>query len=239
VSPPDPSDPSDPSDPLGRLARLPAVAEAVQRSRAAMDALLAHRFMRTDAAAVTLAAAERAASASALLDGGELLSAAMTVHAQTAALASTWGAAPRQALARMHVLASDPGVDPAALGRPRESLEVSARLDGLLRAITTTGAPAVVVAGVVHAEVLALQVFGSRDGLVARAAARAVLVSSGYDPRALLPFEVGYDAPSYAAAVQGYVAGDALGWLVSWCDALVAAAQDSRDACGRLRAARG
>jgi hypothetical protein len=223
-------------DPFQRLVALPDVAAGLERARTAVDRLLAHRFLRTDAGAVSVAAGERAARASAQLDGLPLAP-ALTLQAETGVLATTWGSAPRQALARMHVLASEPGTPD--VGQPRRDAVVSARLEGLFQAIEHTSAPAVVVSGVLHAEVAALEVFGSRDALVARAAARAVLVSSGYDPRALIPFEAGYDESSYADALAAYRAGDAVGWLARWCDAIVAGAAVAVSVCDELRAARG
>lgn len=225
-------------DPLQRLAEIPEVAVGLDRARTAVDRLLAHRFLRTDAAAATVAVAERSAQLAAVLDGdGDLLGPAMTLHAETASLAATWERAPRQALARMHVLASDEGASP--VGRPREDREVAARLEALFTALATTTAPAVVVSGVVQAEVVGLRAFGSRDGLVGRAAARAVLVSSGYDPRVLLAFESGWTPQAYDADVRAYAEGDAVGWLARWCDAVVAGAATGISVCDELRAARG
>jgi hypothetical protein len=228
-------------DHLQRLADVPAVAEALDRSRSAVDRLLGHRFLRTDAAAATVAIGERAARAGALLDGEDLLGPALTLHAESASLATTWTTAPRQSLARMHALAADAG-DPD-VGRPREDPEVSMRMAALFEGLVGTSAPAVVVSGVVHAEVLALRPFGSRDGLVARAAARAVLVSSGYDPRVLLAFETGWTPTSYAASVADYTdeaqGGGVVGWLVGWCDALIAATKTGISVCDELRAERG
>src|SRR5207302_7986832 len=111
---------------------------------------------------------------------GQLVGNAVRLHADLGTVLPSWKAAPRQALARLHVLAAaDLGIDPDALGRPRTSaadpvedplelgrapdpLEVSARLDGLCRLLLQpTAAPAVVVAAVVHGELLALRAFGS------------------------------------------------------------------------------
>ena len=45
-----------------------------------------------------------------------------------------------------------------------------------------TSAPALVPAAVVHGELLAAAPFGTADGVVARAAARLVLLGRGLDP---------------------------------------------------------
>jgi Fic family protein len=225
-----------PGDPLAALVDLPGVADAVGEARDAVDALLGHRILRRRSAEVTAESALRGARASAELEGaqielerlrGQLLagtpvqtrskderearvvSNAVRVHADLGQLLVPWRHSPRQALARLHVLAAGDLVeDPDRLGRPRtdgtvedplsvgpapEPVEVAARLDGLARLLVTgTSAPAVVVSAVVHGELLALRPFGSADGLVARAAGRLVLVDRGLDPKAVSAPEVGF-----------------------------------------------
>ena len=140
---------------------------------------------------------------------GAVVQAAVRLHADLGQVLDAWRRSPAQALARLHVVAAADLVDdPDRLGRPRtaaaayedplglgpapDPLEVSARLDGLSRVLLATKAPAVVVAGVVHGELLALRPFGVADGLVARAAARLVLVERGLDPKAVSAPEVGH-----------------------------------------------
>lgn len=80
----------------------------------------------------------------------------------------------------------DPGVLPGAD-------EVTARLDGLARLlIAPSDASAVVVAALVHGEILALQPFVWGNGLVARAAQRIVLITRGLDPKSAVVPEVGH-----------------------------------------------
>jgi hypothetical protein len=168
-------------------------------------------------------------------------------------------------LARLHVLAAaDLGLDEDALGRPRQddgvpllddplglapvpaADEVAARLDGLCHLLLEpTTAPAVVVAGVVHGELLALRPFGSVDGLVARAAGRLVLVDRGLDPKAVSAPEVGHaelDAAGlrahhghgYAEAARAYVAGGEEGvaaWLVHCARAVALGAVEGLAVC--------
>ncbi len=204
---------------------------------------------------------------------GQLAANAVRLHADLGSLLPSWKSSPRQALARLHVLAAaDLGIDPDHLGRPRtavtdpvddplelgpppQPMEVSARLDGLTRLLLApTAAPAVVVAAVVHGELLALRAFGSADGLVARAAARLVLVDRGLDPKAVSAPEVGHaeldnaarraahghgaaDAVApvlYADAVRGYVSGGQDGvaaWIVHCARAVSLGAREGLAVC--------
>ena len=251
------------TDHLAALLDLPGVKDAVARARTAVDGLLGHRVLRRRSAEVTAESALRGARASAELEGagielerlrGQLLAGgtitlpskdargarvvegAVRLHAELGSVVASWKHSPRQALARLHVLAAGELVAPESLGRPRgvgasyedvlhlgtapEPLEVSVRIDGLARVLTSpTTAPAVVVAAVVHGELLALRAFGSLDGLVARAAARLVLVDRGLDPKAVSAPEVGHSElhHEYGAAAYDYVHGGPAG-LARWID---------------------
>ena len=138
--------------------------------------------------------------------GARVVEGAVRLHADLGSVLASWRHSPRQGL---HVLAASELVPTEGLGRPRavgasyddplelgpapDPLEVAARLDGLSRVLTApTTAPAVVVAAVVHGELLALRPFGTLDGVVARAAARLVLVERGLDPKAVSAPEVGH-----------------------------------------------
>lgn len=163
-----------------------------------------------------------------------VLQGALRVSAELGALVAPWRQAPRQVLARLHVLAAaDVTTDGAmeradgggTLGRPRRDAEVwdplslgeapspeevSARLDALAEVLTArTDAPALVVAAVVHGELLALRPFSWGNGLVARAASRLTTMARGLDPKGLACPEVGHRqlGDAYAAAARGYVSG--------------------------------
>jgi hypothetical protein len=102
---------------------------------------------------------------------------------------------------------------------------------------------------VVHGELLALRPFGSVDGLVARAAARLVLVDRGLDPKAVSAPEVGHaelDAAglrashshAYAEAARGYVHSgrDGLaGWLVHCAQAVALGAREGVAVCEAIK----
>ena len=187
---------------------------------------------------------------------GAVVRAAVRLHADLGQVLGAWRRSPAQALAKLHVIAaSDLVQDPDALGRPRaqgaayedplglgaapDPLEVSARLEGLSRVLLATTAPAVVVAGVVHGELLALRAFGTADGLVARAAARLVLVDRGLDPKAVSAPEVGHVelGHEYEQAASAYVSGGPDGvayWLVHCARAIGLGALEGRAVCEAL-----
>jgi hypothetical protein len=73
-----------------------------------------------------------------------------------------------------------------------------------------------------HGELLALGAFPAANGVVARAAARAVLVARGLDPRAVTAPDVGcaQDAEAYCAAAELFADGDVAPFLLLWCGAV-------------------
>ena len=154
----------------------------------------------------------------------------LRVAAALPSLAETWPKAPRQVLARLHVLAARGSVAPSALGHPVDGSS-GPRLDALAALVAGgTSAPPLVVAAVVHGELLALRPFAGPAGVVARAAARLTLMSSGFDPRGLIAPEVGHLArePEYVGAAGAFATGTPDG-VRSWlrhCAAAVTAAGD-------------
>lgn len=256
------------TDALADVAKLPGVAGAVDDARKAVDRLLGHRILRRRSAEVSTESALRGARASAVLDGASVtldelrttespsdpvVQGSLRVSAELGTLTETWRNAPRQALARLHVLAAADAVESAALGRPRSAdavvkdvlglgeppspSEVAARLDALSGLLTApTKAPALVVAAIVHGELLTLRPFGWGDGLVARAAQRLTLVSRGLDPKSLVAPEVGHLEleDDYASALRDYSSGTSEGvarWIVHCSSAVAAAARDSQAIC--------
>lgn len=212
-------------DPLAGVLTLTGVGAAAAQARSSVDALLRHSAMRRDAGRVAALSALHGAQASAALDGGDpdavddpMLQGALRVTAEVPELAQVWGRSPRQALARLHMLAARDLVDDAsALGRPSASAD-AARLDQLLRLATApTAAPGVVVAAIVHGELLALRAFGVADGVVARAAERVVLVALGVDTKAVSVPEAGHRAleRAYEPLAQAYASG-APGGVAAW-----------------------
>jgi len=273
------------TDVLAPLLSLPGVETAVAQARTAVDGLLSHRVLRRGSAEVTAESALRGARASAQLEGagielerlrGQLMAGgtvtlpskdergarivegAVRLHADLGQVLVSWRHSPRQALARLHVLAASELVpDQDSLGRPRavggayedplelgaapDPLEVAARLDGLARVLVAgTSAPAVVVAAVVHGELMALRAFGTADGLVARAAARLVLIDRGLDPKAVSAPEVGHGElhEEYAHALRAYVTGGPAGvatWVVHCARAVSLGAREGLAVCEAIR----
>lgn len=240
------------ADPLAPLLELPGVGSAVADARSSVDALLGNRALRRRSADVSAESSLRGAWASAWLAGAEVeldavrsgqaagdpvVQGALRAQSAIGGLADTWTRAPRQALARLHALAAaDLVADPELLGRPVASRGVAARLDTLAAVLTATSAPAVVVAGIVHAEVLSLDAFAPASGVVARVAVRLTLIERGLDPKSLVVVEAGHRelAGDYAEALEAYRTGTPAGiarWLVHCADAVVAGARESTAIC--------
>ncbi|MEU6957533.1 oxidoreductase [Streptomyces sp. NPDC045714] len=168
-------------------------------------------------------------------DEARMVGAALRLSAEAGQLLSIWRQSPLRVLARLHLVAAGGATPDDAVGRPRlagESVdeplieapvpgaeEVAGRLEGLSRLIIAGGsAPALVMAAVVHGELLALRPFGSHNGLVARTAERIVLIGSGLDPKSICPAEVGHaeqGRAAYVAAFEGYTAGTPEG-MAAW-----------------------
>jgi hypothetical protein len=246
-----------PDDPLAAIAQIPQVAEAAGEARAAVDRLLTSRVLRRQSADVSVEAGLRSARASAALDGVDIpleqlrtegsadpvVQGALRVSAQMGGLRDTFVRAPRQVLARLHVLAAADLTTPELLGRPRGGVDAAAtarRLGALAEILAQpTKAPAAVVSAVVHGELLALAPFEEANGVVARGAARLVLLARGLDPKALTAPDVGHVElrEEYASAAQGYVSGGADGlalWVSHCCHAVELGARDSLAICEAL-----
>ena len=235
-------------DPLAPLMELPGVAAASEQARAELGKAHRHRANLRGWPVTAAEAAVRAARSSSALDGGPLrlddststdpvLSGALRVaealEGGATNLVGVWQRAPLQALARIHMLAAADLVSDDLLGRPRADAEVVRRL-GLLAELVTgaTRAPAPVVAAVVHGELLALEPFGSADGVVARAVSRLVTMASGLDPHGLGVPEVYWmrRAVDYRNSAHGFSTGTSegvAGWLVMCCRGLQDGAREA------------
>ncbi|MBX6383368.1 MAG: Fic family protein [Microbispora sp.] len=252
------------SDPLAVIAGLPGVPEAVQEAREAVDRLYRHRVLRRRSPEVTAESALRGARASAAIEGvdvpleplrmGEVtdpvVQGALRASAEVGRLAPTWRSAPRQVLARLHALAAvglttEPGrprttsttVDPLGLGPAPGPEETAARMSALANLITgPTTAPALVLAAIVHAELVVLRPFGVADGLVARAAERLTLVDLGLDPKSLAAVEVGHAdlGDAYAEGLRAYLKGTSEGvgtWVRHCASAVVLGVRETTAIC--------
>ncbi|WP_270887189.1 Fic family protein [Pedococcus sp. 5OH_020] len=169
--------------------------------------------------------------------------------------------APLQALARLHVAAATGLLAPDQLGRPRTGAEDSAelldlgpaappaalgeRLEQLVSLLTgESGAPALLVAALVHAEIATMRPFVRGNGVVARAMERAVVQATGLDPTGVVVTEAGHAAqggPAYLGALAAYGTGTRQGvtlWLGHCAAAVIAGAAAGEQICDAVRAGR-
>ncbi|MET0741258.1 MAG: oxidoreductase [Candidatus Nanopelagicales bacterium] len=248
------------TDPFSDVAALPGVAAVADRARKRVDGVMFERVLLKRAAEVVAECRLEAARSSAELEGapasladlrsgtafsldsvGPVASAAVRVAEESTHLVDVWSRAPAQALARLHaVAAADLAGEP---GRPRDDAEVHDRLRALLGLLVQpTTAPGVVVAAIVHGELLALAPFGSRDGLVARAAWRLVLVSRGVDSKSVTVPEQGLvrlGRPAYAESLAAYRSSEPAGvaaWVAHCCAAIELGAARGLELCREVAA---
>lgn len=174
--------------------------------------------------------------------------AAVQVTAESEHVAGLLRSSGAQALARLHVAAGSPLVQADQVGRPRQygeycgefaelgpalpTAELPARLAGVFGLLSRTDLPALVVAALVHAEVVVLRPFVRGNGLVARALERAVVISSGLDPTGVAVPEAGHLAhghTAYIGALTAYLSGSREGltlWLRQCGLAVIMGAQE-------------
>ncbi|HEX4788672.1 MAG TPA: hypothetical protein VH372_09445 [Actinospica sp.] len=190
--------------------------------------------------------------------GAALVRGALRISGELSELLPILRQAPAQALTRMHLLAAAGATDPARIGRPRrdgeavtaeaataagpvDAQQAAARLNALVGVLSAASkAPALVIASIAHAELLATTPFGWGDGLIARAVFRLLLVDRGLDPNSLAAPEVGLveqGVDAYRGALAGYAEGTADGiaaWIAHCAQALVLGAQESTAVCEAL-----
>jgi hypothetical protein len=235
-----------PAGALAPLLELAEVGPALDAARERVDAALRHPALRRGGGAVAAEVGLRSAVASAALDGhgyplddvrggtvtDPVLQGALRLSRELDGLAALWPKVPRQVLARMHVLAGRGVVPAAELGRPVDGSDM-VRLGALLNLVVDggTGAPALLLAAIVQAELLALRPFAGPNGIVARAAARVTLVAAGLDPRGLLAVDVGHlqRQPEYVGASGAFATGTPDGvrsWIRHYAAAVTLAADE-------------
>ncbi|GEL95784.1 Fic family protein [Cellulomonas composti] len=153
-----------------------------------------------------------------------------------------------QVLARLHTVvglgwlpvdslgrlrSDEPAQDLTGLGPAPSGRDVAARIDLLGRTVASTHAPALVVAAIAHAEVLAVRPFVAGNGAVARAVGRLLLTAGGLDPTGTALPEVAWAAAPqpYLGAAAGYATGTVAGvaaWIDAYARAVVAGAAEAR-----------
>ena len=233
------------ADPLAWLVTLEGVPSAYAAARDGIDGVLRDRGLRRTTPETTADSLLRGAHASAVLEGstatlaqvrvgeGDAVAAdSVRVSTELLSLVPTLGRSPLQALARVHALAASGSVEPDRLGRPRDA-ESAARLRDVAAVLTsTTDAPALLVAALVHAELVTAAPFASHNGIVARAVERLVLVARGVDEKSLIVPEAGHLAlrAAYESNLTGYADGGAAGvhaWTLYAAEAYAAGAEAS------------
>lgn len=219
------------SDPLAWLVSLEGVPSAYAAARDGIDVMLRDRGLRRTSPEMTAESLLRGAHASAVLEGSsssladlregngdETAQAALRVSTELLSLAPALGRSPLQALARIHAIAAAGTLPSERLGRPRDD-ESAQRLRLVADVLVgSTTVPALLVAAVVHADVVAAAPFPSHNGIVARALERLVLVSRGVDEKSLVVPEAGHLAlrPAYESNLRAYAEGGDNG-VHAWC----------------------
>ncbi|MEI7779220.1 MAG: oxidoreductase [Actinomycetes bacterium] len=185
---------------------------------------------------------------------GLTLAAAMRVTAQARDQAKVVDQAPLQFIAGLALKAGRDFLPPDQLGQPRFTDDVDdpirlgslppveqvlPRLGGLSRLVAgETTAPAIVVAALVHGELLALRPFGFGSGLVARASEHALLIARGVDPSAIVAPSAGLmrlGRPAYVSAARAYLSATADGvseWVCHICTAFELSVAESLEYLG-------
>lgn len=233
------------ADPLSWLVSLEGVGSAYAAARDGVDVLLRDRGLRRTSPEDTAESLLRGAHASGVLEGSgsslddvragegdETARAAVRVSSEMLSLVPTLSRSPLQALARLHALAGVGMVAEDRLGRPRDAASAD-RLRGVAGLLTAeTEAPALLVAAVVHADLVTAAPFGSHNGIVARAAERLVLVARGVDEKSLVVPEAGHLAlrAAYESNLRGYRDGGTPGvhaWVLYAAEAFAAGAEAS------------
>ncbi|GEP39239.1 hypothetical protein NPS01_29020 [Nocardioides psychrotolerans] len=232
------------SDPLAWLVSLEGVPSAYAAARDGIDVMLRDRGLRRTSPETTAESLLRGAQASAVLEGSASTLAevragtgddtaqdSLRVSTELLSLAPLMARSPLQALARLHALAAASLPDDRR-GRPRDD-ESAARLRDISALLTRpTDAPALLVASLIHAELVTAAPFASHNGIVARAAERLLLLSRGVDEKSLVVPEAGHLAlrPAYESNLRGYAEGGAAGmhaWILYGAEAFAAGAEAS------------
>jgi hypothetical protein len=228
---------------LSGIERLEGVGSAYAAARDGIDTLLRDRGLRQTSPELTTESLLRGAHATAVLegsasslddvregDGDDIAQGALRVSVELLGLVPVFGRSPAQALARLHTLAAGAAVPADERGRPRDPASATRLRESL--AVLGSDRPALMTAALLHAELRCGAPFSGANGIVARAAERLVLVSSGVDTKALVVPEAGHLAlrPAYESNLRAYAEGGRPGlraWLLYCAEAYAAGAEAS------------
>ncbi|WP_231505137.1 Fic family protein [Cellulomonas sp. URHE0023] len=157
-----------------------------------------------------------------------------------------------QLLARLHAAATGgwlpvehvgrlrtdlPPADLTGLGPAPSGEALAARVDLLAETVTSSQVPALVVASVVHAELLTLRPFRAGNGVVARAMARLLATTRGLDPTGSVIES--WSLNPYLGAAAGFATGTPAGvaaWIQACSTAAVEGAARARSVADGVRA---
>lgn len=233
------------TDPVAWLVDLEGVPSAYAAARDGIDVMLRDRGLRRTSPEMTVESLLRGAHASAVLEGsastlaevrageGDAIAAdALRLSVSQLALAPLLKTAPLQAIARLHSVVAAGSLSQDSLGRPRDEASAD-RLRGVSELLlSATSAPALLVAGVAHADIATAAPFASHNGIVARALERLVLVARGVDAKSLVVPEAGHLSlrAQYESNLRAYASGEQRGvhsWVLYAAEAYVAGAEAS------------
>ena len=206
-------------DPLAWLESLEGVPSAFAAARDGIDAVLRDRGLRRTSPETTAESLLRGAHASAVLEGSssslpEVRAGEGDQVARDAVRVSTGLLALAPTLLAVAAAGAGPAAHPGrgglGAGRRARSAPRRRRPPSGCRAWRGCSAarrstPALLVAAVVHADLVTAAPFASHNGVVARAAERLVLVAKGVDEKSLTVPEAGHLAlrPEYESNLRG------------------------------------
>nr|WP_227463433.1 oxidoreductase [Nocardioides lijunqiniae] len=227
------------------MVSLEGVPSAYAAVRDGIDVMLRDRGLRRTSPETTAESLLRGAHASAVLEGStstlaevregagdETAQDVLRMSTELLGLAPLLGRSPAQAFARLHAVVSSGSLPDDQRGRPRDA-ESAARLRDIGALLTRpTDAPALLVAALIHGELVTAAPFASHNGVVARAAERLVIVARGVDEKSLVVPEAGHLAlrAAYESNLVGYAEGGAAGmhaWVLYAAEAFAAGAEAS------------
>lgn len=207
------------SDVLAPLMVLPGVKDALEEANQIITSVLLPA--KRHGARIGEKALTAAAVATTELDNHSDIGVAATLIAEIPQLPDL-RTSPLQALAHLHAVAAV-SESAESKGRPRADFAGNDRLLSLIN-VTSSAQPALLVAAIVHGELIALAPFSTANGLVARAMMRTVLVQRGIEP--LICPEIGLrdlGVTALSHALKGYTSGDGTGvaeWIIFNCKAM-------------------
>jgi hypothetical protein len=238
-----------PNGPISALAKLPDVSEAVARAEKAISRvtdLVAGRRISPSPELVLRAGHANLAlqgvsvelsDMSAGLIADPLVHNVIRLYETLPTLVRMWGTVPLQVLAKLHLLSGTGLLPEQELGRPvSQSLVVLHDLAGLL--VNRNRSTDVLLAAIVHAQLVTSEAFGSLSTMVAAAAARLTLALE-VDPSFLVLTEVGHLArlPEYHGSLGAYTTGRVDGvrsWLKHYCAAIEIGASEGMTILSKL-----